>query len=111
MTVHLLTLHGVLERDVNPNNVLWLRRRPLRGSKEERHGRFQWLTPPSFAGCLTVADIVAGATATSTSLSTSVERTTIAQEYVKQVYATWSEAHHPTITTWYDNFIVADKIR
>src|SRR5690606_37658695 len=58
VAVHLLVLYGVLERGVAPDQALWIRQRALRDQTQSRRARFTWMTPPSFAGSLTVADIV-----------------------------------------------------
>ena len=37
VAVHLLTLQGVLERGVSPEQAMWVRLRALRGTTEARH--------------------------------------------------------------------------
>lgn len=102
MAVHLLTLYGVLVRGVSPDKALWLRQRALREQKSSKRGRYHWLTPPSFAGCVTVADIVQEPTPTA--------RGQKVKEYVEQVWAIWSKPHLPIIVHWYDAYIIPDVI-
>jgi Family of unknown function (DUF5946) len=102
VAVHLLTLYGVLERAVAPGNALWIRQRALREKKGTRHGRFQWLIPPSFEGSLTVADIVRAPTAAA--------RAAQAQAYVEQVWLRWSRQHLSTVAAWYDDFVIPDRL-
>ena len=101
VAVHLLTLYGVLKRDVAPDNALWIRQRALRDKPGVLHGRFQWLAPPVFAGNLTVADIARAATPTA--------RTDRARAYVEQVWFLWSQAHLVTLVAWYERFVVPDR--
>jgi hypothetical protein len=100
VAVHGLVLYGVFEREVDPANALWIRRRALREGKGGRSGRFQWLIPPSFAGILTVADIVKA--------PTPQDRTHLLQQYVSQVWQTWAQNHVTTFATWYDQFVIPD---
>lgn len=102
VAVHLLALYGVLKRGVAPENALWLRQRPLREKRSSKRGRFAWLAPPSFAGSLTVADIVRE--------PMPAGRTEKARAYVEQVWSLWSEQHLQTIASWYDKFIVPDEL-
>lgn len=102
VAVHLLTLYGVLVRGVSPDKALWLRQRALREQKSSKRGRYHWLTPPSFAGCVTVADIVREPTLTA--------RSHKVKEYVEQVWAIWSKPHLPIIIHWYDAYIIPDVI-
>jgi hypothetical protein len=99
VAVPLLALYGVLERDIVPGNVQWIRQRALRG---ERAGRFQWLEPPDFAGSLSVAGIVQA--------PTPVVQAGLVQEYVTQVWSSWSETHLATVIRWYDGYVVADRL-
>lgn len=102
VAVHTLTLYGVLERGVAMDKVGWLRPRPLRQQRTAKRGRFHWLTPPSFAGSLTIADIVA--------LPTPTARSQKVEEYVKQVWSLWAQAHEDTIIRWYEAFVLPDKL-
>jgi hypothetical protein len=99
VAVHLLTLHGVLERGVDPQHVLWVRRRALREPRGPKAGRFQWLTPPSFAGSPTVADIARSPTPDL--------RSEQAERYVRTIWALWAAQHLATLTAWYDQFVLA----
>jgi hypothetical protein len=85
VAVHTLTLYAVLVRGVEPGRALWVRQRTLRGA---RRGRFFWLTPPSFHGAPTIADIVRQ--------TTPAARTTEAQHYINDVWQRWSLLHQPT---------------
>jgi hypothetical protein len=61
-----------------------------------------WLTSPSFAGTLTIADIV--------KLPTPKARTELVTQYVKSVWSTWAQAHEKTIAEWYDESVLPDKL-
>jgi hypothetical protein len=102
VAVHLLTLYGVLVRGVTPANALWIRQRALRGQTQTRQGRFQWLPPPSFAGSLTVADIVQA--------STPMARTEQVKLYLQDVWSAWSQVHLDPIASWYEKFVVVDRL-
>ena len=102
VAVHLLALYGVFVRGVDPGTALWIRRRALREHNGRKHGRFQWLTPPDFAGSLTVADIAQAPTPPA--------RAELAGRYVEEVWACWSESHVATIAAWYDRFVVSDRL-
>lgn len=99
VAVHLLTLYGVLVRGTGHDQALWIRRRALREQGGAKHGRFYWLVPPSFAGSLTIADIVQGDTAAA--------RTELVERYVSEVWTTWAEAYRDTVAQWYERFVVA----
>ncbi|HYN88527.1 MAG TPA: DUF5946 family protein [Ardenticatenaceae bacterium] len=100
VAMHLVTLHGVLERGVAAGNALWVRNRALRQRKGTKQRPFRWLEPPSFAGSPTVADIVRAPTPEA--------RATRAHEYVLAVLSLWSRVHGTTIAAWYDEFVLAD---
>lgn len=102
VAVHLLTLYGVFERGVPVEKALWLRRRGLREQKSGKRGRYHWLTPPSFAGSITIAAIV--------QLPTPSARSQKVKEYVEQVWAIWSKPHLSTIIRWYDAYIIPDVV-
>jgi hypothetical protein len=97
VAVHLLVLYGVLERGVDPGRALWIRLQALDERHGPKHGRFSWLTPPSFAGSLTVADIV--------KQPTPGERTAVLQQYVTSIWSLWAARHAATITAWYDRYV------
>lgn len=100
VAVHLLTLYGVLVRGMGHNQALWIRRRALREQGGTKHGRFHWLIPPSFAGSLTVADIVRGETAEA--------RTELVERYVDEVWAKWAEPYERVVAEWYNRYVVGD---
>ncbi len=102
VAVHLLTLYGVLVKDMAPGQALWLRLRSLRDGKQPKHSRFVWLTPPSFGGSLTVADMV--------NAPTPATRATLVQPYVERVWSLWAQTHGATIDAWYTRFILADTL-
>lgn len=97
VAVHLLALYGVLKCGVGPDQALRIRQRALRQGQSSRRGRFQWLTPPSFEGSLTVAAIVQAPTPQA--------RANLAQDYVAQVWSLWSQKQLETIAAWYDAFV------
>ena len=98
VAVHLLTLHGVFLRGVEPTKTVWVRQRALRGHGRAKHDRFHWLAAPSFTGSLTIADIVQAPTA--------LERAAVAQSFIKTVWIQWAERHASTISHWYDMYIL-----
>jgi hypothetical protein len=101
VAVHLLVLYGVFVRGISPNNALWVRQRALRQQRRLKHGRFQWLPPPSFAGSLTVSDIV--------HTPTPEQRAIITQQYVEQVWLIWSPSALDRLATWYDAFVLSNE--
>ena len=94
VAVHVLTMHGVIERDVASENAMWLRRRPLR-----ERGVFRWLDPPDFSRTLTVADIA---------IAPLIERASTIAAYVGMVYDAWMDLHRDVINEWYDRYVLAD---
>lgn len=93
VAVHLLTLHGILARGMDPARAIWLRLRPLR-----TRGVFRQLEPPPVGTALTVRHLWEGG---------GVERPHLPVEYVESVYAAWSRAHAETIAEWYERYVVA----
>jgi hypothetical protein len=102
VAIHVLTLFGVLHQGIDPANALWVRLRALRDGRSPRHARFRWLEPPRFAGGQTVADVVQPATP--------LARTQVLRHYVRDVLDRWMGAHEAIIRTWYDQYILADRI-
>jgi hypothetical protein len=102
VAVHLLTLYGVLVRGVAPENALWIRLRGVRDDSIPKHKRFAWLASPSFAGKLTVADII--------TQPTPGARTELLARYIESVWMTWAHEHEKMISVWYDKYIVPEKI-
>lgn len=97
VAVHLLVLHGVLVRGLDPSRATWIRRRALREGRSSRRGRFRWLEPPAFEGSLTVADIVRE--------QDSAARAGTARAYVEGTWQLWSP-QHATISAWYEAFVL-----
>jgi hypothetical protein len=102
VAVHLMTLHGILEKKFKPDQAMWLRQRPGRPGSIERHSRFHWLTPPSFANCLKVADVAAG--------KTTHERSSIVEAWVKDVWKAWSELHGDQVAMWFEQFVISKRL-
>lgn len=102
VAVHLLTLYGVLARGVAPDTALWIRLRALRNKPGGERGRFQWLTPPAFAGSLTIADVAQAPTPRA--------RSDQAHLYIEQVWSLWSQIYQPTIAAWYDSWVLPDRL-
>ncbi len=103
VAVHLLTLYGILECDVPIERAIWLRTRPLRDGSQHKHERFTWLTPPSFADSLKIADIVAAPTPQARAASVI--------EYVRNIWSIWRATEHAsTIVQWYERYIVPERI-
>ena len=97
VAVHLLALYGVLERDMPPRQALWIRLQAVNERYGQKHDRFHWLTPPSFANSLTVLDIVQP--------PTPGERTAVLQQYVPSILSRWMADYAETIEVWYDRFV------
>ena len=102
VAIHLMVLHGVLERGFEPSQALWLRLRPGRPSQISKHDRFQWLTPPELTLGITAADVIAATSA--------LERSDRLEMWIKEVYWLWSAAHGAQIAVWFNHFVIADKI-
>jgi len=100
VAVHLLVLHGVIARGVDPASALWLRRRALRDERVPRRGRFRWLDPPSFEGSPTVSDVARG--------QDPLERAEMARQYVRGVWSLWRAEHGRIISEYYDAYVVPD---
>lgn len=97
VAVHLLTLHAVLTQQLDVSQALWVRRRALENKATGKHERFHWLTPPDFAGCVTVLDIA--------NAPTPEGRAETAVSYIHQVYERWAKEHSPTLTQWYQQYV------
>lgn len=102
VAIHLLTLYGILMKGIADEQALWIRRRALRIQDQSKHGRFVWMEPPSFEGQLTIVDIVQAPTPD--------QRTEQLQSYVDTVWQTWSDRHLGTISDWYDQFVLPDRL-
>ncbi len=100
VAVHLLVLHGVLVRGVDPAKALWIRRRALREKGTPGWSRFRWLESPSFEGSPTVSDVARG--------PSPVERAASAREYVHGVWSLWEAEHGRTLSEWYDAHVIPD---
>ncbi len=101
VAVHLLVLYGVLNQGLEPERALWIRQRALREMVIPKHSRFHWLTPPDFAGCLTIANIVQAATPDA--------RANKAREFIEQVWSLWADNHLATLSQWYAMYVVSEK--
>jgi hypothetical protein len=97
VAVHLLALHGVLARGMPVERAQWIRERGVRGSAEERHGRFGWLTPPELSSAGSIAAIVAQ--------PDTEQRTACATAWIAAVHACWAALHGPVLDEWYARVI------
>ncbi len=102
VAVHLLTLYAVLDQGLGPEKTPWVRQRILRGTAQQRHRRFTWLTPPIFDDSHSVAQIAA---APSPEL-----RTALVQSYVTAVWETWAAQHAPTVAEWYQWYVLPERL-
>lgn len=102
VAIHLMVLHGVLEQRLAPSQALWLRQHPGRPSQVAKHDRFHWLTPPDLTHGITVSDVIAAATP--------LERGARLEQWVRAVYALWSAAHEAQIASWFERYVLAEKI-
>lgn len=94
VAVHVLTLHGVIERGVASENAMWVRRRPLRWK-----GIFHWLEPPDLHRTLTVTDVA---------LAPPTQRTSLAATFSGSVYDAWATSYRDVIIDWYDRYVLGD---
>jgi Family of unknown function (DUF5946) len=105
VAIHLMTLHGILEQGFKIDQVMWLRQRPSqslgRPGSVERHSRFHWLTPPSFANCLTVADVAVG--------KTPHERSRIVEAWARDGWRVWSEIHGDQVAIWFEKYVINER--
>ena len=83
--IHLMALHGILERKMPDERALWIRRRALRTK-----GVFSKLEPPPVGRSLTLVS--------APDLS----------EYVRSVSDVWHERHASTIAVWFDRYVLRD---
>lgn len=97
VAIHALCLYGVLNRGVEPNRTKWIRDRLLREMKIHRHERYEWLEPPEFEECITIANIVQE--------PTPERRTEKAQSYIEDVWHLWQKDHADTLSRWYKRYV------
>ncbi len=97
VAVHLLALHAVFTQGQDVAQALWVRRRALENKATGKHKRFHWLTPPEFAGCVTILDIA--------NAPTPAARANVAATYIQQVYEKWAAPHAPTLAQWYRQYV------
>jgi Family of unknown function (DUF5946) len=84
--IHLMVLHGILEREMPHERALWIRRRALRSKRV-----FTKLEPPPVGRSLTLvsAPDLSG--------------------YVRSVSDVWHEKHASTIASWFDRYVLRDQ--
>ena len=92
--IHLLALHGVIDRGVAAEHAMWVRRRPLRWK-----GIFWWVEPPDLSRTLTVADVA---------LAPLAGLAAQAAIYSGSVYDAWAAQYRDVITEWYDRYVLGD---
>ena len=90
--LHLLVLHGVIDRGVTAEHAMWIRRRPLRWK-----GIFSWLEPPDLSRTFTVADVA---------LAPPAARAAHAALYSGSVYDAWVAQYRDVIAAWYDRYVL-----
>ena len=94
VAVHLLTLHGVLQRGMPAAQALWIRRRALR-----KKGVFRQLAPPAWGAALTLRHTFSGG---------AVERPYAIGDYIESVYQAWGARHTAVLQQWFAEFVAAD---
>jgi len=99
VAVHLLALHGVLEKGLPPAQALWVRQRALRGA---RHDRFVWLDPPDFSGGPNVAAIA--------NAPDPASRTALAERWIHSVWSAWAAQHEAAVAHWYEAFVLPERL-
>jgi len=94
VAVHLLAMHGVIERGLAASQAMWIRRRALR-----TRGAFAWLSPPSPGEALTVRHLFAGG---------GVVAPVTSADYVRSVHDAWRRHAGETIDAWYARYVAAE---
>jgi hypothetical protein len=94
VAVHLLVLHGVARRGVEPGRAQWIRLRALR-----TRGVFAKLAPPPRGSALTVRHLYPGG---------GVAAPAAPADYAASVLAAWEGAHAETLRAWYDRHVLPD---
>jgi hypothetical protein len=102
VAIHLMVLYGICDQKMPTSQALWIRTRPGRSSRTAKHERFFWLEPPSFTGCLTVAEIAAS--------QAPVERSRLLEAWVQDVWSRWAALHKLQVSLWFKRFVLAEKI-
>ena len=102
VAIHALVLYGIFEAGVEIKNAAWIRNRALRPSKHPDAKNYHWLTPPDFGPTLKISDIVAGATP--------AERVVIAERYAHSVWSAWADVQRDVFESWYQAYVVPDRI-
>lgn len=93
VAVHLLALHGVMSRQVDPSAALWVRQQAVR-----RKGVYHWLTPPPAEQALSLRHCFPSAGG--------VQVASRIEAYVGSVHAAWTAAHGAQLARWYDEFVL-----
>ena len=86
VAVHLMSLYAQLERGFPSDRIPGAIESVLRAK-----GAFQWLTPPSFAGALTVLDVAAAGG----------DLEIRGRDWARSVWQAWAP-HHPQVKAWFD---------
>lgn len=94
VAVHLLAMHGVIDRGVPPERAMWIRRRAVR-----TRGAYHWLSPPPAGEALTVRHLFAGG---------GVAVPASAADYVRSVHEAWRRRAGDTIAAWYERYVVPE---
>ena len=94
VSIHILTLYGVLRAGVDPSRADWPRRRGLRDASH-----YTWLTPPPLGAGLSVRHFFAGG---------GVAKPCTSSDYVASVLAAWEAVHGDQIRDWYVKFVLKD---
>lgn len=87
VAVHLISLYAQLERGL-PSDRMPGAIEPMLRTK----GGFHWLTPPSFAGALTVADIA----------GSERDLDVRGRSWARSVWQAWAP-HHAQVKAWYES--------
>jgi hypothetical protein len=91
VAVHLLVLHGVFARAMEPEGALWIRRQAVR-----RKGVYAWLPPPPPKAAYALRHCFP---------ATGGHRVRSIATYVRSVYEAWRAPHQQQLDAWYDAFI------
>jgi hypothetical protein len=90
VTVHLVALYLILEKELDSNFVT----KKLGQLIRQKNKQFEWLTPPQDLGDVTIADVWKAKDAT--------EHVELVHQWAGSVWTAWRE-HHKTIDLFYED--------
>jgi hypothetical protein len=100
VAVHLIALYAAFVKKMDLKRLVWVRQRALRAKPGQKHGRFEWLTPPDFSGSINVAQIAEAATPAA--------RAELVERYVREIWGLWAREYEQAIARWYEKFVIKE---